>query len=159
MSLKGLLNDLGAFYSIELNMEIYDGPLDELEINFDNECHKICPKISFLKIEIEDKIKTYHSELKSYYEDLNNKPINFFTDVSNFLAYETGQPIMLMKRLSLIAKFPKRDYRPYEFTTLLNDQITLKEKNNVFCVDDEVINLQKLWEAKILHVKQIHELP
>ena len=57
LSLKGLLNDLGAFYSIELNMEIYDGPLDELEINFDNECHKICPKISFLKIEIEDKIK------------------------------------------------------------------------------------------------------
>ena len=47
LSLKGLLNDLGAFYSIELNMEIYDGPLDELEINFDNECHKICPKISF----------------------------------------------------------------------------------------------------------------
>ena len=149
LSLKGLLNDLAAFYSIESNMEIYDGPLDELKINFENECHKICPKISFLKIEIEDNIKTYHSELKSYYEDLDNKPINFFTDVSNFLAYETGQPTHAYEASIFESKISLKEITdPYEFKTLLNDQITLTDKNTVFCLEDEVINLAGIMGGK-----------
>ena len=35
---------------------------------------------------------TYKDFLDDYFSSLNIKKINFFTDVSNFLSYETGQP-------------------------------------------------------------------
>ncbi len=142
LSIKGLLKDLAAFYMIEFDMPSYDGPIDVLNIDFENKCQKMCPKISFLKIEIEDNIQSYQSELKAYFEDLNNKPINFFTDISNFLAYETGQPThaydaSIFNKKVLLTEISDS----CEFTTLLNNKILLTNENNVFCVDNEIINL------------------
>jgi len=149
LSIKGLLRDLSAFYSVEFDMPTYDKPIDSLKIKFKNKCRKMCPKISFLKIEIEDNIQDYKSNLKTYFEDLNNKPINFFTDVSNFVAYETGQPThaydasifnnqVILKEIS----------DSYEFTTLLNDKILLTDKNNVFFAENEIINLAGIIGGK-----------
>ena len=36
--------------------------------------------------------KNYHNNLKNYFDILDVKKNNFFTDVSNYLSYETGQP-------------------------------------------------------------------
>ena len=36
--------------------------------------------------------KEYKPYLESYFKDLNNPKNNFFADISNYLAYEIGQP-------------------------------------------------------------------
>ena len=49
------------------------------------------PNISFVEIEIEGDEK-YAPYLENYFKDLSLNKNNFFTDISNYLAYETGQP-------------------------------------------------------------------
>ena len=53
---------------------------------------KHVPHISFLKIDIEGEIKPYKGKLKDYFKDLNINKNNFFTDISNYISYEMGQP-------------------------------------------------------------------
>ena len=55
LSVNGLLRDLSVFYTCNLNHKIYSGNIDSLLIDFENLSKDICPKISFLKLEI-DKI-------------------------------------------------------------------------------------------------------
>ena len=45
-----------------------------------------------MKIEIESAPNTYCDYLENYFIDLEINKNNFFTDVSNYLSYETGQP-------------------------------------------------------------------
>ena len=92
LSINGLLRDLAVFYSIELNQEIYKEKLDELKVDFENQSENICPQISFLKIEIDKVPEIYKNSLEVYFSDLSLNKNNFFTDVSNYLSYETGQP-------------------------------------------------------------------
>ena len=58
------------------------------------------PKISFLKIDIESIPKNYNDKIESYFSDLNIKN-NFFTDISNYISYETGQPTHLLESASV----------------------------------------------------------
>ena len=37
-------------------------------------------------------IKPYEGLLKEYFDDLNINKNNFFTDISNYISYEMGQP-------------------------------------------------------------------
>ena len=92
LSLKGVLRDLSAFYEIKSMNSEYQDELKTLDINFTNHAKTECSSISFLKIEIEKKVKPYKGFLKDYFCELNIKKNNFFTDVSNYLSYETGQP-------------------------------------------------------------------
>ena len=92
LSLLGLSRDLNIFFGNKNNLEIYDGPIDELNLDFRNKSKIDCPKISFLEIEIANKSKNYKPYLESYFTNLNQKKINFFTDISNYLSYEIGQP-------------------------------------------------------------------
>ena len=48
--------------------------------------------ISFLKLEIESIPDKYKDYLKDYFIDLNLNKNNFFTDISNYISYENGQP-------------------------------------------------------------------
>ena len=59
LSINGLLRDLAAFYDINLKQEIFGEEIKELKIDFENLAQDICPKISFLKIEIEKIPKKY----------------------------------------------------------------------------------------------------
>ena len=63
-----------------------------LQLDFENLSENICPKISFLKLEIDQVPETYKNSLDNYFTDLGLNKNNFFTDVSNYLSYETGQP-------------------------------------------------------------------
>src|SRR6056300_908753 len=53
LSINGLLRDLAVFYTIDYKQDIYNGELIELSMDFENHSEDICPKISFLKLEID----------------------------------------------------------------------------------------------------------
>ena len=142
LSVNGILRDLSAFYTIKLNQKIYREKLKKLDIDFENFSHEICPKISFLKLEVDEIPDTYKGYLNDYFLDLNLNKNNFFTDISNYLSYETGQPTHCYDSNKINSKlvFQELDINQ-EFETLLDKKINLTNKNAVFLMDDEVINL------------------
>jgi len=142
LSIQGLLRDLAVFYTIKSNQKIYNEKLDKLDIDFENLSQDICPNISFLKIEIDKIPNEYKGCLKNYFLDLNLNKNNFFTDVSNYLSYETGQPTHCYDSSKVNGRlvFNELDMNQ-EFETLLDKKINLTHKNSVFLIDDEVVNL------------------
>ncbi len=142
LSVNGILRDLSAFYTIKLNQKIYSEKLNKLDIDFENLSQEICPQISFLKLEIDRIPDTYKDYLNDYFLDLNLNKNNFFTDISNYLSYETGQPTHCYDFNKINSKlvFQELDINQ-EFETLLDKKIKLTNKNAVFLADDEVINL------------------
>ena len=85
LSLNGLLRDLSAFYDVNTDQEIFSEKLKMLDIDFENFSQDICPKISFLKLEIENIPSKYKDYLNDYFVDLNLNKNNFFTDISNYI--------------------------------------------------------------------------
>ena len=53
-SLVGLARDLNPFYKLINTPKIFDGEIDELDIEFENLSIDDCPRISFLEIEVLD---------------------------------------------------------------------------------------------------------
>ena len=142
LSVNGLLRDLGVFYTINSNKDIYQEAIDKLSIDFENLSKEVCPKISFLKLEIDKLPEIYCGDLKNYFSDLGINTNNFFTDISNYLSYETGQPTHCYDANKINSKiiFEEIQYEN-EFETLLDKNISLKEKNAVFLQNNKVINL------------------
>ena len=62
--------------------------LPALDLQFDNKAQELCPNISFMEIEIEKVPTKYEPYLEAYFADLGINKNNFFTDISNYLAYE-----------------------------------------------------------------------
>jgi phenylalanyl-tRNA synthetase beta chain len=142
LSLNGLLRDLAVFYTVEFNQEIYTEKLEDLQIDFENLSESICPHISFLKLEIDQVPETYKNSLDNYFKDLALNKNNFFTDVSNYLSYETGQPTHCYDANKMVGKLLFHEIeKNEEFETLLDKKITLTGKNSVFSLNDNVINL------------------
>jgi phenylalanyl-tRNA synthetase beta subunit len=142
LSLNGILRDLGCFYNIDYKKKIYTKEIDSLSMEFENLSEKICPQISFLKIEIDNIPKNYKGDLNKYFEDLNLNKNNFYTDVSNYLSYETGQPTHCYDADKINDKLVFHEInKELEFETLLNKKITLSGKNAVFSLKGDVINL------------------
>ena len=143
LSLNGLLRDLNVFYNIKYKKEIYRGNLKPFEFKFLNKAKDSCKNISFLKVEIDAVPKKYQSYLEDYFSDLNLKKINFFTDVSNYLSYETGQPTHCYDS-TLINQPITLDFltKNCQFETLLDKQINIENGELVFFdKNNEVINL------------------
>ncbi len=149
LSLKGIVRDLGIFYETKKNDEIFEDPISFFDFKFKNLSTSDCPKISFLKIEIEGDISEYKDNLRSYFDDLNIKKNNFFTDVSNYVAYETGQPTHCYdaKKIKNEVQLKKINSKT-SFNTLIDKEINLTNENLVFCIDDEVINLAGVMGGK-----------
>ena len=143
LSLRGLLRDLRTFYDISLDKDIYKNDISNFSLEFSNDSKNTCKVISFLKIEIDKIPEKYEGCLEDYFLDLDIKKNNFFTDVSNYISYETGQPTHCY-RLSSINQPIKLNFlkESCEFKTLLDKKITLDEGDLVFCdKNNEVINL------------------
>ncbi len=143
LSLRGLLRDLNQFYGTIINKDTYKKNIDQLNFKFINNAKEACPKISFLKIDIESVPSSYDEELESYFSYLGIKKNNFFTDVSNFISYETGQPTHCYEALKvedgISLNFTKNKQ---DFKTLLEKNIELESDNLVFTnTNDEPINL------------------
>ena len=151
LSLDGILRDIRHFYTVHLERKIYENDIEDLELDFDNQSIEFCPKISFLKIEIDKNISEYKNELKDYFEDLEIDKKNFFTDISNYVMYETGQPTHCYDAKKIKSGLSLRQInKDIDFVTLLSDRINsvagyreikLSGKNQVFMMGDEIINL------------------
>jgi phenylalanyl-tRNA synthetase beta chain len=142
LSVNGLLRDLAVFFTVERKQELYSGTLQELKIDFENLSKNICPNISFLKLEIDKIPDEYKGFFDDYFIDLNVNKNNFFTDISNYLSYETGQPTHCYDANEINGKLTfKEIYGDYNFETLLDRKITLSKNNAVFLLNDKVINL------------------
>ena len=149
LSINGLLRDLAVFYKVDLNQEVFTDKLDELQLDFENLSKSTCPKISFLKLEIDQIPETYKNSLDSYFKDLGLNKNNFFTDVSNYLSYETGQPTHCYDESLMGGKLLFHEIeKNIEFETLLDKKITLTGKNSVFSLNDDVINLAGIVGGK-----------
>ena len=149
LSVHGLVRDLAPFYEIDLSSDIYEKELKKLDIGFVNHAPEACSHISFLKIDIEGEITPYGGKLKEYFKDLNINKNNFFTDISNYISYEMGQPthcydakkIGNLFSLEIIEEDKK-------FHTLLEKEIVIKGRNLVFLEDGKVINLAGVMGGK-----------
>ena len=142
LSINGLLRDLSVFYNVNTNQEIYNHKLNKLDIDFENLSQDICPQISFLKIEIESIPNKYKDYLNDYFKDLNLNKNNFFTDISNYVSYENGQPTHCYDANKIDGKIVFKElHADQEFETLLEKKINLSDKNHVFLLNDKVINL------------------
>ena len=142
LSINGLLRDLSVFYEVTPNNDIYTDDIKSLDINFVNNSPEACPSISFLKIKIQGEVSAYKGIFQDYFDDLDVNKNNFFTDISNYISYETGQPTHCYdakKVTSLISL--ETSAEEYEFKTLLDKTIKLEDENLVFVQNDEVINL------------------
>ena len=142
LSINGLLRDLAVFYTVDHNQEVVNEKLNKLLIDFENLSESICPQISFLKLEIDEVPEIYKDSLHDYFEDLSLNKNNFFTDVSNYLSYETGQPTHCYDANTIKGKLLFHEIeKNEEFETLLDKKIALTGKNAVFSLNSEVINL------------------
>ena len=149
LSINGLLRDLAVFYTVNLNQEVYTEKLNKLQLDFENLSENTCPNISFLKLEIDQVPETYKSSLDNYFSDLGLNKNNFFTDVSNYLSYETGQPTHCYDASTMSGKLLFHEIKKNEeFETLLDKKITLTGKNSVFSLNDNVINLAGIVGGK-----------
>ena len=142
LSLKGIARELNVFYDISLKKEIFEGDLSDLSLDFTNMEISKCPKISFMHLEIEEEPKSYKPYLNNYFKDLSVKKNNFFTDVSNYLSYEIGQPSHCYDFQKIGKKFELKEIN-YEkdFHCLTDKKISLSGTNLVFLKNDLPINL------------------
>ena len=142
LSLIGLARDLAVFYGKSNPIDLYGGDIESLEINFENLSPKDCPKISFLEIEIEESTDEYKPYLENYFNTIGVNKTNIFTDISNYISYELGQPTHCFDSESINTKltFENRECNS-TFKTLLNSEVTLQDSNCVFTMDGEIISL------------------
>ena len=144
LSLSGILRELSIFYKITNVFDnTYTKEIEPLEIDFTNHAPDICESISFLKIDIENPNGKYIDELKDYFDDMKIKKNNFFTDVSNFISYETGQPTHCYDFKKICGKLSFKEIsKPHNFVSLLGKELKLSGNNPVFLLNNvEVINL------------------
>ena len=142
LSLKGIARDLNHFYKASLEKEIYDAGIPESSLVFENKAEDLCPNICFVEIEIEGKIKDYAPYLENYFQDLKLNKNNFFTDISNYLAYETGQPTHCYDATKINGPLvlEKRN-KQEKFKTLLGSEIELIGENLVFTINGVAVDL------------------
>ncbi len=145
LSVLGIARDLNVFYGNSKSIRVYEGEIDELDIDFLNLSPEDCPQISFLEIEIEDEISSYRNYLENYFVSLGLNKTNFFTDISNYISYELGQPTHCFdkKRLKNKLQFENKECNQ-KFRTLLGSDVELSGKNCVFSNDNEIISLAGL---------------
>ena len=142
LSLKGIARDLNYFYKAELGRDIYDKNIPKSDFSFQNNAKDLCPNISFLEIEIDGPISDYKPYLEHYFKDLKINKNNFFTDVSNYLAYETGQPTHCYdaSKINDTLVLEKRNKKE-KFKTLLGSEIELEGENLVFTIGGIAVDL------------------
>ncbi len=150
ISLNGMLRDLNLFYNVSIDKCIYEKEIESFDFQFVNDAKDSCKSISFLKIDIDELPKKYLGSFEDYFLDLEVKKINFFTDISNYISYETGQPTHCYDSSKingpLRLQFLKESC---EFETLLDKKINIGHGDLAFTnTNNEVINLAGIIGGK-----------
>ena len=142
LSLFGLARDLDNFFILKKDIDLYHKDLDIFDFNFLNLAKDDCPKISFLLVEVEYLPTNYKNYLEEYFSELGIKKNNFFTDISNYLSYELGQPTHCYDYSKVCEGLHlKRIKGDQVFKTITNKEINLQESNLVFTLNETPINL------------------
>ena len=143
LSLDGLLRDLRLFYDVRKKRNVYQEEIPSSNFEFINKTEAYCNNISFLNIEIDEVPSSYEDFLDDYFSVFDIKKVNFFTDVSNFLSYESGQPTHCYDALKLNEPVTLDVLKKEtEFETLLDKKVNISEGDLVFYDrDNNVINL------------------
>jgi len=143
LSLLGLARDLNVFYEVDFELNIFSSEIEKLDLNFTNDVKDKCPAISFLKLEVEDTTSNYLDYLESYFEELKLNKNNFFTDISNYIAYEMGQPTHCYDYIKLGEPniILSNNSSKNTFNTLLDKEIELDSADLVFTNHKKIINL------------------
>ena len=92
LSIKGILRELSNFYNVDYTFKTYDEKIEKFNYHFINSSENDCPEINFLLIEVENTPSHYKNFLQSYFDELSINKNNFFTDISNYVSYELGNP-------------------------------------------------------------------
>ena len=142
LSLKGLSRDLNVFFGNLIPYKIYEKDIEPLDFDFRNLSPDACPRISFLEIEIDEHISSYKPYLENYFSKLGNNKVNFFTDISNYISYELGQPTHCFDASSINNQliFENRTCEE-DFKTLHGSNIKLNGKNCIFSLNNQIISL------------------
>lgn len=142
LSVRGIQRELNYFCSQKKEFnDIYDEEIEKIDFGFVNRCVEDCPKISFLKLEIDSPPTKYKDYLEDYFIDLKLTKNNFFTDVSNYIQYETGQPTHCYDFSKLDGSLSlQRIKEKIKFTTLINKEIELGEDSLVFRDQKKIVN-------------------
>jgi phenylalanyl-tRNA synthetase beta chain len=142
LSLIGLARDLAVFFGNSNAINLFEGEIEALEINFENLSPQDCPKITFLEIEIEESTADYKPYLQNYFNTIGGNKTNLFTDISNYISYELGQPTHCFDGETIKDKliFENKECNK-NFKTLLGSEITLEDHNCVFTLGCEIISL------------------
>ena len=149
LSILGITRDLKNFYGSAEPLKIYNEAIERLDMEFENLSINSCPNISFLEIEIDGKISNYKAYLENYFVALENNKQNFFTDISNYISYELGQPTHCFDATKMKGKLVFEDsLSPATFTTLHDTNIEFKDQNCIFKIDNEVISLAGVMGGK-----------
>ena len=142
LSLNGLARELNIFFGKTEYLKYYEGDIDPFDIDFINLSPEACPKISFLEIEINSQIEIYQPYLENYFSLLGNNKSNFFTDISNYISYELGQPTHCFEADAIRNQLTFENRVCNEsFKSLLGSDIKLSGKNCIFSVDNKIISL------------------
>ncbi len=142
LSLNGLARDLNNFFRKVDPFKVFEGDIEPLNLNFKNLSTQACPKISFLEIEIESIPNTYKTYLENYFSISGIKKTNFFTDVSNYISYELGQPTHCFdaETIDNVLIFENKICNE-SFKSLHGSDVDLSGKNCVFSLDSKIISL------------------
>ncbi len=142
LSLNGLARELNIFFGKTECLKYYEGDIDVYDFNFKNLSPEACPKISFLEIEIESQTQVYKPYLENYFSLLGNNKTNFFTDISNYISYELGQPTHCFEADTLNNQLIFENRACNEsFKSLLGTEINLSGDNCVFSINNKIISL------------------
>ncbi len=142
LSLLGIARDLNIFFGKVQPFQIYEEVIEELNLDFKNLSPEACPKISFLEIEIDRSTNAYKPYLENYFSLPGNNKVNFFTDISNYISYELGQPTHCFDAKTINNQLIFENIVCKKtFKTLLGSDISLSDKNCVFSVNNEIISL------------------
>ena len=142
LSIKGILRELSNFYNVDSSFNTHDGKIEKFNFHFINSSEYDCPEINFLLIEVEKIPSNYKSYLQSYFDELSINKNNFFTDISNYVSYEQGNPThcydldKVGDQLVLEKLKEKESYK-----TLTGKNIDLCKSDLVFTNGDNVLNL------------------
>ena len=149
LSLLGIARDLNVFYKTNLNLPIYQNEIEHFNLQFKNEAETECPSINFLNISVKNLPEKYISEVESYFIDLNLKKNNFFTDISNYVAYEMGQPTHCYDSEKIDGSITlSKENTNENFLTLLDQEISLKGSSLIFRDNKNIINLAGIIGGK-----------
>ena len=143
LSVRGLANDLRVFFDTKQKpFDIFTKDIGDMNFSFKNNFPQGCPKISFLKIQIDRPSSEYMDYIEDFFSSTEQSKINFFTDISNYLMYEIVQPTHCYDLKKLKGELTYDRLTNFEsFENLHQKEINLSPGDCVFKLNNSVVNL------------------